>query len=124
MGGGSTCADMCDCDGDGDKAKGVCGGKDCADHDKDAPAGADFDQRGTPIVGLRDPAETQDYDFDCDGVVKYQYPVASCGLLSNGLCGEDGFKLFTECGQKGLYIKCDGTLCAAKTMEMRIQGCH
>lgn len=114
------CIKTCDCDNDGDRAKGgACGGLDCDDFDAEANTKVTtfktFKARGTSLG-----------DWNCDGkVVKAKTDGVNCGSLLIGACGTEGFIGPTGCGDTATYVVCQPnvTFCKDGPTHSDIQGC-
>lgn len=114
-------ANDCDQDGDGYKAKGVCGGTDCCDTDADAHP------KQTMFFTSADACGS--FDYNCDGTIETETtPNIMCGgtgLL--GCTGGPGFTGNPTCGATAPYCNCTGSgalACQATSTMMATQACN
>lgn len=105
---GPTCVKICDCDGDGDEAKGVtgCTGNDCDDGDS---------RRNSKVTDFQSYSLTMPFavthggDWDCSGGVTKQYSIENinCGSYLNASgCIQQGYKTAATCGTTNTLVSC------------------
>lgn len=122
-----ACADPCDCDKDGFRAKDAS----CSPGNVDCDDG---DPRATPTAGFSDAAATIDTkgDWNCDGTTERRFPVnIRCSDFSSldGKCAtREGFTGDPPCGVLAEYVACKapalGLTCAENPRTTRVQECR
>jgi hypothetical protein len=118
-GGTSSCADECDCDGDGAPAQGVCGGDDCDDDDPDTLPGQEKFFYGERAAG--------GWDYDCSGQIELEHEALDCSGIPSCNLVDQGFVVpEPQCGTDQDWGRCvdDSVICMTNTLSSEPVNCH
>jgi hypothetical protein len=93
----------------------ACGGDDCCDNDARVHPGATDWQSSADACGS--------FDYDCNGQVEKQTPVANCQMTILG-CQGSGFNQDTPCGADAAHTWCLGIAACNPLPDTQTQKCR